>query len=74
MPLYTIFAEDGSLPNKTKAKIAQEITRMHAEVMKVKAPAWYKVLHDVRGPEHPSRRSESLAAASDPVIPKSAHR
>jgi phenylpyruvate tautomerase PptA (4-oxalocrotonate tautomerase family) len=35
MPLYTIFAEDGSLSNKTKAEIAQEITRIHAEVMKV---------------------------------------
>jgi phenylpyruvate tautomerase PptA (4-oxalocrotonate tautomerase family) len=35
MPLYTIFAEDGSISDKTKAEIAQEITRIHAEVMKV---------------------------------------
>jgi phenylpyruvate tautomerase PptA (4-oxalocrotonate tautomerase family) len=35
MPLYTIFAEDGSISDKTKAKIAEEITRIHAEVMKV---------------------------------------
>jgi phenylpyruvate tautomerase PptA (4-oxalocrotonate tautomerase family) len=35
MPLYTIFAEDGSISDKAKAKIAGEITRIHAEVMKV---------------------------------------
>jgi phenylpyruvate tautomerase PptA (4-oxalocrotonate tautomerase family) len=35
MPQYTIFAEDGSISDKTKAKIAEEITRIHAEVMKV---------------------------------------
>jgi phenylpyruvate tautomerase PptA (4-oxalocrotonate tautomerase family) len=35
MPLYTIFAEDGSISDRTKAKIAEEITRIHAEVMKV---------------------------------------
>jgi phenylpyruvate tautomerase PptA (4-oxalocrotonate tautomerase family) len=35
MPLYTIFAEEGSISDKTKAKIAEEITRIHAEVMKV---------------------------------------
>jgi phenylpyruvate tautomerase PptA (4-oxalocrotonate tautomerase family) len=35
MPQYTIFAEDGSISDKTKAKIAGEITRIHAEVMKV---------------------------------------
>ncbi len=35
MPLYTIFAEDGSISDKTKAKIAEKITRVHAEVMKV---------------------------------------
>jgi phenylpyruvate tautomerase PptA (4-oxalocrotonate tautomerase family) len=35
MPQYTIFTEDGSISDKTKAKIAQEITRIHAEVMKV---------------------------------------
>jgi phenylpyruvate tautomerase PptA (4-oxalocrotonate tautomerase family) len=35
MPQYTIFAEEGSISDKTKAKIAQEITRIHAEVMKV---------------------------------------
>jgi phenylpyruvate tautomerase PptA (4-oxalocrotonate tautomerase family) len=35
MPLYTIFAEDGSISDKTRAKIAEEVTRIHAEVMKV---------------------------------------
>jgi len=35
MPLYTIFAEHGSISDNTKAEIAQEITRTHAEVMKV---------------------------------------
>jgi phenylpyruvate tautomerase PptA (4-oxalocrotonate tautomerase family) len=35
MPLYTIFAEDGSISDKTKARIAEEVTRIHAEVMKV---------------------------------------
>ena len=35
MPLYTVIAEDGSISDKTKAKIAEEITRIHAEVMKV---------------------------------------
>jgi phenylpyruvate tautomerase PptA (4-oxalocrotonate tautomerase family) len=35
MPQYTIFTEDGSISDKTKAKIAGEITRIHAEVMKV---------------------------------------
>jgi phenylpyruvate tautomerase PptA (4-oxalocrotonate tautomerase family) len=35
MPLYTIFAEDGNISAKTKTKIADEITRIHAEVMKV---------------------------------------
>lgn len=35
MPLYTIFAEDGSLSDKTKTEIAQQITRIHAEAMKV---------------------------------------
>ncbi len=34
MPLHTIFAEEGSTSGKTKAKIAVEITRVHAEVMK----------------------------------------
>jgi phenylpyruvate tautomerase PptA (4-oxalocrotonate tautomerase family) len=35
MPLYTVIAEDGSISNKTEAKIAKEITRIHVEVMKV---------------------------------------
>ena len=35
MPLYTVIAEDGSISDKTRAKIAEEITRIHAEVMKV---------------------------------------
>src|ERR1700733_5233243 len=35
MPLYTIFAEDGSISDKTRTTIAGEITRIHSEVMKV---------------------------------------
>ena len=35
MPLYTAIAEDGFLSNETKARLAGEITRIHAEVMKV---------------------------------------
>jgi phenylpyruvate tautomerase PptA (4-oxalocrotonate tautomerase family) len=35
MPLYTVIAEDDSISDKTRAKIAEEITRIHAEVMKV---------------------------------------
>jgi phenylpyruvate tautomerase PptA (4-oxalocrotonate tautomerase family) len=34
MPLYTAITQD-PLPNETKAKIAEEITRIHAAVMKV---------------------------------------
>jgi phenylpyruvate tautomerase PptA (4-oxalocrotonate tautomerase family) len=35
MPQYTVFAEDGSISDQTKTKIAEEITCIHAEVMKV---------------------------------------
>jgi phenylpyruvate tautomerase PptA (4-oxalocrotonate tautomerase family) len=35
MPLYTAFTEDGFVSDETKAKIAKEITRIHAAVMKV---------------------------------------
>jgi phenylpyruvate tautomerase PptA (4-oxalocrotonate tautomerase family) len=35
MPLYTVITEDGSLTNATKARIAEEITRIHSAVMKV---------------------------------------
>jgi phenylpyruvate tautomerase PptA (4-oxalocrotonate tautomerase family) len=35
MPLYTVIAEDGNISDKTRAKIAVEITRIHVEVMKV---------------------------------------
>src|ERR1700683_4470461 len=35
MPLYTAITEDGFVSDETKAKIAKEITRMHATVMKV---------------------------------------
>ena len=35
MPQYTVFPEDGSISDQTKSKIAEEITRIHAEVMKV---------------------------------------
>ncbi len=35
MPLCTIIAEDGSISDKTREKSAEEITRIHTEVMKV---------------------------------------
>ena len=35
MPLYTVTTQDGTPANGTKAKIAEEITRIHATVMKV---------------------------------------
>jgi phenylpyruvate tautomerase PptA (4-oxalocrotonate tautomerase family) len=35
MPLYTAIAQDGSVTDEAKAKIADEITRIHTAVMKV---------------------------------------
>jgi phenylpyruvate tautomerase PptA (4-oxalocrotonate tautomerase family) len=35
MPLYTAISQEGTLPAETKAKIAEEITRIHTTVMKV---------------------------------------
>ena len=35
MPLYTVITQDGVLEQGTKQKIAEEITRIHASVMKV---------------------------------------
>ena len=35
MPLYTAITEQGYVSDATKARIAEEITRVHAEVMKV---------------------------------------
>ena len=35
MPLYTAITEEGSVSNEIKAKIAEEITRIHTSVMKV---------------------------------------
>ena len=35
MPLYTAITQDGSVSDGTRAKIAEEITRIHATVMKV---------------------------------------
>ncbi|HTB83691.1 MAG TPA: tautomerase family protein [Candidatus Sulfotelmatobacter sp.] len=35
MPLYTAIAQDGSVTDETKAKIAEEITRIHTAIMKV---------------------------------------
>jgi phenylpyruvate tautomerase PptA (4-oxalocrotonate tautomerase family) len=35
MPLYTVMTQDGSVADGTKVKIAEEITRIHAAVMKV---------------------------------------
>jgi phenylpyruvate tautomerase PptA (4-oxalocrotonate tautomerase family) len=38
MPLYTAIIQDGSISDGTKAKIAEEITRIHAGIMKVPRP------------------------------------
>jgi phenylpyruvate tautomerase PptA (4-oxalocrotonate tautomerase family) len=35
VPLYTIITQDNTIPEKAKAKIAEEITRIHNSVMKV---------------------------------------
>src|SRR5438552_15917081 len=35
MPLYTAITQEGSVSDETKAKIAEEITRIHATLMKV---------------------------------------
>jgi phenylpyruvate tautomerase PptA (4-oxalocrotonate tautomerase family) len=35
MPLYTAITQEGAISSETKAKIAEEITRIHASVMKV---------------------------------------
>jgi phenylpyruvate tautomerase PptA (4-oxalocrotonate tautomerase family) len=35
MPLYTVITQDGTVSIETKAKIAEEITRIHTIVMKV---------------------------------------
>jgi phenylpyruvate tautomerase PptA (4-oxalocrotonate tautomerase family) len=35
MPLYTAITQDGTVSAETKAKIAEEITRIHTTVMKV---------------------------------------
>jgi phenylpyruvate tautomerase PptA (4-oxalocrotonate tautomerase family) len=35
MPLYTAITQEGAVPVETRAKIATEITRIHATVMKV---------------------------------------
>lgn len=35
MPLYTAITQEGTVPAETRAKIAEEITRIHNTVMKV---------------------------------------
>src|SRR5271156_265353 len=35
MPLYTAITQAGSVSDETKAKIAEEITRIHATLMKI---------------------------------------
>jgi phenylpyruvate tautomerase PptA (4-oxalocrotonate tautomerase family) len=35
MPLYTAITQEGIVSSKTKAEIAEEITRIHSSVMKV---------------------------------------
>jgi phenylpyruvate tautomerase PptA (4-oxalocrotonate tautomerase family) len=35
MPLYTAITQEGTVSSETKAKIAEEITRIHTAIMKV---------------------------------------
>ena len=35
MPLYTVITQEGTVSSQTKPKIAEEVTRIHASVMKV---------------------------------------
>src|ERR1700677_1800589 len=35
MPLYTAITQDGTVSDETRSKIAEQITRIHATVMKV---------------------------------------
>jgi phenylpyruvate tautomerase PptA (4-oxalocrotonate tautomerase family) len=35
MPLYTVITQEGFVSDDTKAKVAEEITRIHTSVMKV---------------------------------------
>jgi phenylpyruvate tautomerase PptA (4-oxalocrotonate tautomerase family) len=35
MPLYTVVTQDGTVSDTAKAKIAEEVTRIHSAVMKV---------------------------------------
>jgi phenylpyruvate tautomerase PptA (4-oxalocrotonate tautomerase family) len=35
MPLYTAIIEDSSVSNETKARIAEEVTRIHTSIMRV---------------------------------------
>jgi phenylpyruvate tautomerase PptA (4-oxalocrotonate tautomerase family) len=35
MPLYTVISQDGTISTETRTKIAEELTRIHATVMKV---------------------------------------
>ena len=35
MPLYTVIAQEGTVSDETKARIAEELTRIHATVMNV---------------------------------------
>jgi phenylpyruvate tautomerase PptA (4-oxalocrotonate tautomerase family) len=37
MPLYTAITEEGFVSDETKARIAEEITRIHTTIMKVPA-------------------------------------
>jgi phenylpyruvate tautomerase PptA (4-oxalocrotonate tautomerase family) len=35
LPLYTVITQANTIPDKTKAKIAEEVTRIHTSVMKM---------------------------------------
>jgi phenylpyruvate tautomerase PptA (4-oxalocrotonate tautomerase family) len=37
MPLYTAITQEGSLSDDTKARISEEITRLHTTIMKIPA-------------------------------------
>jgi phenylpyruvate tautomerase PptA (4-oxalocrotonate tautomerase family) len=63
MPLYTAITEEGFLSHETKAKIAQEITRVHTTIMKV-PPTFVRVvfLSYPKGSGYTAGKAASTAA------------
>ena len=62
MPLYTAITQD-SLPDETKAGIAEQITRIHTEVMKVPRSFVHVIfLHYSRGSGYSSGKEAPTAS------------